>query len=88
MPTIEREASISLELFAKDSASIGLPNDSISFLKALCVWSHLKHLASHVTAKDGRPLLDEDTGVLHMAVERIDSDGSVPHDELPRTGLG
>ena len=88
MPTMGREANISPGLFAKENTSTNLPDDAISFLKALRVPSHFIHLAGHVTAEDGGPLLDEDAGVLHMAVERVDGDGSILHDELAGTGRG
>ena len=88
MPTMGRETNISPGLFAKENTSTNLPDDAISFLKALRVRSHFIHLAGHVTAEDGRPLLDEDAGVLHMAVERVDGDGSILHDELAGTGRG
>ena len=65
-----------------------LPDDAISFLKALRVRANLIHLASYVTAEDSGPLLDEDADVLHMAVERVDGDGSILYNELSGTGYG
>ena len=37
-----------------------IPDDWILFLEALYVWSYFIYLTGHVTAEDGRPLLDED----------------------------
>ena len=88
MPIMREEANISPGFFAKENASTNLPNDAISFLKALRVRSHSIHLTGHVTAEDGGPLLDKDAGVLHMAVEWIDGDGGILHNELTGTGRG
>jgi hypothetical protein len=67
---------------------IDIPNDPISFLEAVHVISHFIHFASHVTAKDGGPLLHEDAGILHVAVKRVDGDCSIPHNELSGTCRG
>lgn len=86
MPTMRREANISPGFFATGNTSANVPDDAISFLKALRVRSHFIYLAGHVTAEDGGPLLDKDARVLHVAVERVDGDGSILHDELAGTG--
>ena len=65
-----------------------LPNDTISLLETIHVGTNLVHLAADVAAKDGRPLLDEGTGVLHVTVERADGDGGILHDDLPHAGFG
>lgn len=49
----------------------------ISLPEAIHTGIDLVHLADDVAAKDkdGGPLLDEDGGVLHVTVERVDGDG-------------
>ena len=43
------------------------------------------NFAGNIATEDGRPLLDEDADILHVAVEWIDGDGSVSNDEFVRT---
>lgn len=87
MPTM-REVNISSRQPDKESILTDLPDDTISFLEALHVRSHFIHLAGHVTAEDGRPLLDEDARILHMTVEWVDGNGSILDDELARASRG
>lgn len=46
------------------------------------------HDAGNVAAEDGGPLLDEDTDILHVGVERVDGDGGVLDDNLAGTSGG
>ena len=68
--------------------NIDSPNDTISLLEAIHARSDLIHLASDITAEDGRPLLDEDTGVLLVPVERVDSNCVVLDHDLSRASSG
>jgi hypothetical protein len=43
----------------------------------LDIRANLVYLTGHVTAKDGRPLLDEHAVIEHMPIERIDGNGGV-----------
>lgn len=71
-----------------DVCKADLPNNTVSFFKLGDFGTNLKHLPSDVAAKDCRPLLDEDTMIEHMPVERIYGDASVLDYDLPWTGGG
>jgi len=58
------------------------PDNTISFLEAIHTVAYLIHLAGHIAAKDGGPLLHEDAVVLHVAVQRVDGDSGVLDDDL------
>jgi hypothetical protein len=70
------------------SLSIDLPDYAIAFLEALNVGPNFEDHACHVASEHCGPLLDEDTMVLHMPVERVDCNGGVLHDDLASTGRG
>ena len=55
----------------------------IALLEAIHAGAELVYLAGDVAAKDGRPLLDEDTSVLHVTVERVDGDSGILHNDFP-----
>ena len=64
-----------------------IPNDAIADLEAaMHIGSDFVDLASHVTAKDCRPLLDKDARALHVGVQRVDGNGGVSDDEFVRPG--
>lgn len=63
------------------------PNYSISLLKALMhLRSNFMDYTGHVATEDGGPLLDEDSSLLHVAIQRVDGDGNVTDDEFVGTG--
>jgi hypothetical protein len=53
------------------------PYNTVTFLKALRVRPYFIHLASHIATENGGPLLNEDSRVLHMAVEWVNGDRSI-----------
>ena len=70
-----------------DGWAMSLPNDAVANLEALMnIGSDFVNHTSHIAAKDGGPLLDKDTGGLHVAVQRVDGNGSVPDDEFFGSG--
>lgn len=74
--------------FDLDMLSNNIPNYAIPFLEAFNVISNFIHLAGDITTEDGGPLLHEDTGVLHMTIERVDSNRGVFNDEFSWTSCG
>lgn len=64
------------------------PNDTIALLEATDFGAYLVDLASDITSEDCGPLLNEDTDILHVAVEGIDGNGCVLDDNLTGTCFG
>lgn len=64
------------------------PNHAIAFLKAVHPEANLMDDAGGVTAQDGGPLLDEDAGILHVAVKWINGDRGGLDDKLASASLG
>ena len=66
-----------------------IPNDTIANLEAtIDLGADFVHSAGHVTAKNSRPLLDEDAHLGHVPVEGVDGDGSILDDDLVGTDQG
>lgn len=76
------------EWFDLDMLSNNIPNYPIPFLEAFNTTSHFIHLTGNIATEDGGPLLHEDTGVLHMTVERVDSNRGVLNDKFSWTRCG
>lgn len=76
------------ELFDLDMLSNNIPNYTIPFLEAFNAVPNFIHLTSDIATEDGGPLLHEDTGVLHMTVERVDSNRGIFNDEFSWTSCG
>lgn len=64
-----------------------IPNNTIANLEAFMhIGSNLVDHASHVAAKNGRPLLDKDTSGLHVAVQGVDGNGGISDNEFVGPG--
>jgi hypothetical protein len=85
MATVGKESNISSVFLASEKSSANLPNDAISFLEALHTRSHFIDLTGYIAAEDGGPLMDKDARVLHVAIQRVDGDGSILDDDLTGT---
>ena len=64
------------------------PNNTIFFLETIHVETNLVDLPGDVAANDSGPLLDENPSVLHVAVEWVNGDGGVLHDDFSSAGFG
>jgi hypothetical protein len=64
------------------------PNNTISLLETLHALSYFVNRADYSSPKDGGSLLHEDTVVLHVVVERVDSHCGVLDDDLASAGCG
>jgi hypothetical protein len=69
-------------------AGIISPDDTISLLEPLHALSYFVNKSAYIAAKNSGPLLHEDTVVLHVVVERIDSHSGVLHNDLAWTRGG
>lgn len=72
-------------LLCKLTLPMNLPNDSIAFLEVLNTRANVINLSGHIATKDCRPLLDENSRVLHVAVKWIDGNSSILNDEFPNS---